>query len=47
VIPGARNPTQLQQNATAAELAPFTDEELDAIEAACDQRIRAKVHDRW
>ncbi|MGH3150853.1 MAG: aldo/keto reductase [Streptosporangiaceae bacterium] len=47
VIPGARNPQQARQNAAAAELPPFTDAQLGAIEAIYDQRIRAQVHDRW
>jgi aryl-alcohol dehydrogenase-like predicted oxidoreductase len=47
VIPGARNPEQARQNASAALLPPFTDRDLSAIEDLYDQRIRAQVHDRW
>ena len=47
VIPGARNPEQARQNAAAAELPPFTDAELGAIEQLYDRRFRAQVHDRW
>ena len=47
VIPGARNPEQAEQNATAAGLPPFSDAELAAIEDLYDRRIRAQVHDRW
>jgi aryl-alcohol dehydrogenase-like predicted oxidoreductase len=47
VIPGARNPEQVRQNALAAELPGFTDEQLRAIEGLYDQRIRAQVQDRW
>ncbi len=47
VIPGARNPEQVRQNALAAELPGFTDEQLSAIERLYDQRIRAQVQDRW
>ena len=47
VIPGARNPQQARQNAAAAALPPFTDDQLSAIQAIYDQRIRAQVHHRW
>ena len=47
VIPGARNPEQVRQNAAASELPPFTDAGLGAIRDLYDQRIRAQVHDRW
>jgi aryl-alcohol dehydrogenase-like predicted oxidoreductase len=47
VIPGARNPGQVQQNAAAAQLPPFTEAELSAIADIYDRRIRAQVHDRW
>lgn len=47
VIPGARNPEQARQNASAASLPPLTDAELTAIEDLYDRRIRAQVQDRW
>ncbi|HXP18843.1 MAG TPA: aldo/keto reductase [Streptosporangiaceae bacterium] len=47
VIPGARSPEQARQNAAAAELPPFTGEELSSIEEIYDRRIRSQVHDRW
>jgi aryl-alcohol dehydrogenase-like predicted oxidoreductase len=47
VIPGARNPEQVRQNASAADLPPLTGSELAAIEDLYDRRIRAQVHDRW
>ena len=47
VIPGARNPEQVRQNAAAAALAPLDDARLAGIEALYDRRIRALVHDRW
>jgi aryl-alcohol dehydrogenase-like predicted oxidoreductase len=47
VIPGARNPDQARQNAAAADLPPFTADELDTIRDIYDRRIRAQVHDRW
>ena len=47
VIPGARNPDQVRQNASAASLPPLSDAELAAIEDLYDRRIRAQVHSRW
>ena len=47
VIPGARNPEQVRQNAAAAALPSFTDEQLAAIKDIYDRRIRGQVHDRW
>src|SRR5580700_7031883 len=47
VIPGARNPEQVRQNASAAGLPPFSDAGLAAIADLYDRRIRAQVHDRW
>ena len=47
VIPGARNPEQVRQNASAASPPPLTDAELAAIEDLYDRRIRAQVQDRW
>jgi aryl-alcohol dehydrogenase-like predicted oxidoreductase len=47
VIPGARNPDQARQNAAAAALPPFTGDQLSAIKAIYDQRIRAQLHHRW
>ena len=47
VIPGARNPEQVRQNASAASLPPLTDADLTAIEDLYDRRIRAQVQDRW
>jgi aryl-alcohol dehydrogenase-like predicted oxidoreductase len=47
VIPGARNPEQARQNASAAALPPLTGAELGAIENIYDARIRAQVQDRW
>jgi aryl-alcohol dehydrogenase-like predicted oxidoreductase len=47
VIPGARTPEQVAQNASAASLPPLTSTELAAIADLYDRRIRAQVHDRW
>jgi aryl-alcohol dehydrogenase-like predicted oxidoreductase len=47
VIPGARSPEQARQSAAAADLPPFTSQQLAAIKDLYDRRIRAQVHDRW
>jgi aryl-alcohol dehydrogenase-like predicted oxidoreductase len=47
VIPGARNPEQARQNASAAELEPLTDEQLAAVADVYDRLIRPHVHARW
>ncbi len=47
VIPGARNARQARGNAAAAELAPLTEAQLNALEAIYDEDIREHVHARW
>ena len=47
VIPGARNPEQVRQNAAAADLPPLTDEQLAGVVDVYDRLIRPHVHDRW
>jgi len=47
VIPGARTARQSRFNTEAAELPPLIDEQLDAVRAVYDARIREHVHDRW
>ena len=47
VIPGARNPDQVRQNAASAALGPLTDEQLAGVADVYDRLIRPHVHDRW
>ncbi len=47
VIPGARTARQSRFNTEAAELAPLTTEQSDAVRAVYDAHIRDHVHDRW
>jgi aryl-alcohol dehydrogenase-like predicted oxidoreductase len=47
VIPGARNPDQLRQNAAAAELPPLREEQLAGVAEVYDRLIRPHVHARW
>ncbi len=46
-IPGARRPSQAQDNVAAADLPPLSDETMAAIRDVYDRYIRASVHDRW
>jgi aryl-alcohol dehydrogenase-like predicted oxidoreductase len=47
VIPGARNPNQVRQNAASAELPPLGEEQLAGVAEVYDLLIRPHVHDRW
>ena len=47
VIPGARNPAQVQANAAAASLAPLGQDVSERLRAVYDDEIRQHVHDRW
>jgi len=47
VIPGARNPEQVLQNAAAADLPPLSADALDRIEQLYDTYFRAAIHARW
>ncbi len=47
VIPGARRPDQIEENARAAALPPLTPDTLQAVAAIYDQTIRQLVHHRW
>lgn len=47
VIPGARNPTQVAGNISAATLTPLTTDQLAAVQQTYDDLIRPQIHDRW
>ncbi len=47
VIPGARRPAQVEENAAASELPSFTKAEMDAVRRIYDGDIRSLVHHRW
>ncbi|HEX3052948.1 MAG TPA: aldo/keto reductase [Aggregatilineaceae bacterium] len=47
VIPGAKRPSQAEDNIRAAELPPLTYEQIEAVRAIYDQYIRGLVHHRW
>ena len=46
-IPGAKRPTQAEDNIRAADLPPLSDTTMDKIRAIYDQHIRAQVHHLW
>jgi aryl-alcohol dehydrogenase-like predicted oxidoreductase len=47
VIPGARNPEQVRQNAASAEQPPLSEEQLAGVREVYDRLIRPHVQDRW
>jgi aryl-alcohol dehydrogenase-like predicted oxidoreductase len=47
VIPGARNPDQMRQNAASAELPRLGEEQLAGVTEVYDRLIRPHVHARW
>lgn len=46
-IPGARRVRQVEDNATAVELPPLSDETMARIRQVYDRFIRQQVHHRW
>ncbi len=46
-IPGAKRPSQVEDNVHAATLPPLSDAEMDEIENVYDELIREQVHQRW
>ncbi len=46
-IPGAKRPSQVEDNVRAAELPPLTDAQMQAIERIYNDSIRELVHQRW
>ena len=46
-IPGARRPSQLEENILAADLPPLSNEDMQMIRAIYDRHIRASVHSLW
>jgi len=47
IIPGARRPDQVADNAATVELRPFTESEMAAVRRIYDDSIRPLVHHRW
>ena len=46
-IPGAKRPSQVEDNARAADLPPLSSETMQAVERIYNQRIKPLVHQRW
>jgi len=47
VIPGAKNPSQAEDNAKASDLAPFTDEMMKTVVDVYNEYVREPVHYMW
>jgi aryl-alcohol dehydrogenase-like predicted oxidoreductase len=46
-IPGAKRPSQVEDNIRAAELPPLTGEQMTEVRRIYDTLIREQVHQRW
>jgi aryl-alcohol dehydrogenase-like predicted oxidoreductase len=46
-IPGAKRPTQVEENAVAADLPPLPPEVMAGVRAIYERRIRPLVHHYW
>jgi aryl-alcohol dehydrogenase-like predicted oxidoreductase len=47
VIPGARSPEQVEENAAASSLPPLSDDDMAACAWVYEDRIAPLVHQRW
>ena len=47
VIPGAKKPQQVDDNARASDLPELSPEQMRACAAIYDRYIRTLVHDHW
>ena len=46
-IPGAKRPSQAEDNFTAADLAPLSEETMAQVRSIYDRHIRRLVHHYW
>ena len=46
-IPGAKRPSQTEENVSAAALPPLSDSQMQAARAVYDRHVRDLVHHRW
>ncbi len=46
-IPGGKRPSQVEDNARAADLPPLTEAAMKRVRALYDSRLREHVHQRW
>jgi len=47
VIPGGRNPRQVEDNCGASALPPLTEQQMRSVRSIYDRYIRPSVHQRW
>lgn len=47
VIPGAKRPSQAEENCRTSDLPPLSEETMRAVEGVYDRRIRSLVHGQW
>jgi aryl-alcohol dehydrogenase-like predicted oxidoreductase len=47
IIPGGRNPSQVEDNVRAMDLASLNSQTMNAVREIYDRRIRPQVHNRW
>jgi aryl-alcohol dehydrogenase-like predicted oxidoreductase len=47
VIPGAKRPSQVEENAGAADLAPIAPEAMKALTELYESRVKPLVHHKW
>jgi aryl-alcohol dehydrogenase-like predicted oxidoreductase len=46
-IPGAKRPSQVEENVRAADLPPLSSETMSQVRAIYDRLIRPQVHYYW
>ena len=46
-IPGAKRPSQAEENISASDLPPLSEETMNQVKDIYDQHIRKEVHHRW
>ncbi|MGN6366972.1 MAG: aldo/keto reductase [Phycisphaerae bacterium] len=47
IIPGAKTPKQVEDNAQASALPSLTEQQMQTVRTLYDERIRPHVHQRW
>lgn len=47
MIPGASRASQVTANVKAAELAPLSDEQMQAVREIYDRKLKAIIHPQW
>ena len=46
-IPGAKRPSQVEENVTAADLPPLSDETMNKVREIYDRLVRPQIHQYW